>query len=122
MRRLVAAVVLSVLLAVPALPQFELGSIIGLVTDPSKAPLTGATVEIRSLTTNVRRQVLTTSSGEYSSLPLQPDRNEVLVRAPGFRDSASEVTLTVKPAAAGPISPWNSEPSPNVSTSSHLRQ
>src|SRR5688572_15813055 len=83
------------LLAAPALPQFELGSIVGLVTDPSKAPLSGAAVEIRSLTTNVRREVLTNSSGEYNSLPLQPGRYEVLVKAPGFKNSATEVTLAV---------------------------
>lgn len=95
MKGLLAAFAMSLLLAGPALSQFELGSIVGLVTDPSKAPLTGATVEIRSLTTNVRREVLTNSSGEYNSLPLQPGRYEVLVTAPGFKNSASEVTLTV---------------------------
>ncbi|MDQ6666255.1 MAG: carboxypeptidase regulatory-like domain-containing protein, partial [Acidobacteriota bacterium] len=75
--------------------QFELGSISGLVTDPQKAPVSGATVEIRSAATNVKREVATSASGEYNSLPLQPGRYTVTVRQPGFREKSAEVTLGV---------------------------
>ncbi|HUS05526.1 MAG TPA: carboxypeptidase regulatory-like domain-containing protein [Bryobacteraceae bacterium] len=80
-------------ISIPAWTQFELGSIVGLVTDPQKAPVAGAVVEIRSSTTNVKREALTTQGGEYNSLPLQPGAYVVTVRHPGFRERS--VTLTV---------------------------
>jgi len=42
-------------LALPLWAQIELGSIVGQVTDPQNAPVAGAVVEFRSLTTNVKR-------------------------------------------------------------------
>ena len=41
------------------------------------------------------REVTTSASGEYNSLPLPPGRYSVTVRQPGFRDQAIEVTLGV---------------------------
>src|SRR5258707_161886 len=75
--------------------QFEQGSITGLVTDPQKAAIAGATVQIRSVTTNVMREVTTSSDGEYNSLPLTPGRYTVTVRQQGFRDRAVEVSVGV---------------------------
>src|SRR5438105_13889689 len=89
------AVCCCFLLCLPAWSQFELGSIVGMVTDPQRAPVAGATVEIRSLTTNVKREVLTSASGEYNSLPLQPGRYAVTVRQQGFREKSTELTLGV---------------------------
>src|SRR4051794_8912973 len=89
------AVLLCCALAVPVWAQFELGSIVGNVTDPQKAPIAGATVSIRSTTTNVNREVMTSSGGEYNSLPLQPGTYTVTVKQQGFREKASEVTLGV---------------------------
>nr|MDQ2900992.1 carboxypeptidase-like regulatory domain-containing protein [Acidobacteriota bacterium] len=57
--------------------------------------MSGATVEIRSATTNVKREVATSASGEYNSLPLQPGRYSVTVRQPGFREKSADVTLGV---------------------------
>src|SRR5713101_19040 len=95
MRHFPIAVFCCLLASLSAWPQFELGSIVGLVTDPQRAPVAGATVEIRSLTTNVKREVTTSASGEYNSLPLQPGRYAVTVRQPGFREQTAEVTLGV---------------------------
>ncbi|HET8548062.1 MAG TPA: carboxypeptidase regulatory-like domain-containing protein, partial [Bryobacteraceae bacterium] len=95
MRRFPVAFCLLLLFALVARPQFEFGSIVGVVTDPSRAALTGAVVEIRSLTTNVKREVTTLANGEYNSLPLQPGRYAVTVRQPGFREQSAEVTLGV---------------------------
>src|SRR5262249_44347748 len=75
--------------------QFELGSIVGVVTDPSRAPVAGAAVEIRSLSTNVKRDVTTSATGEYNSLPLAPGRYAVTVRQQGFREQTAELTLAV---------------------------
>src|SRR5947207_12708061 len=95
MRYFLIAVFCSLLLSLPAWTQFELGSIVGLVTDPQKAPVAGAAVEIRSLTTNVKREVATSASGEYNSLPLQPGRYSITVHQQGFRDKSTELTLGV---------------------------
>src|SRR5215813_6831041 len=92
MKRLALAISLCVL---PMWPQFELGSIVGVVTDPAKVAVSGATVEIRSLSTNVKREVITSTSGEYNSLPLQPGRYAIAVRQQGFREQTLEATLGV---------------------------
>jgi hypothetical protein len=81
--------------AVRAFAQFELGSIVGLVTDPQRAPVSGAVVQIRSATTNVSRETTTSESGEYNSLPLPPGRYRLTVRQPGFGEQVIEVTLAV---------------------------
>ena len=39
--------------------QIEQGSLVGIVTDPQKAPVAGAIVEFRSLATNVKREAVT---------------------------------------------------------------
>src|SRR5713101_875786 len=95
MRHFPIAVFCCLLASLSAWPQFELGSIVGLVTDPQKAPVAGAAVEIRSLTTNVKREVTTSASGEYNSLPLQPGRYVVTVRQQGFREKSAELSIGV---------------------------
>jgi hypothetical protein len=95
MARVLIAVCFALLTSLPAWSQFELGSVVGLVTDPQNAPVAGATVEIRSLSTNVKREVTTSASGEYNSLPLPPGRYAVVVRHQGFREKAAEITLGV---------------------------
>src|SRR5260370_39793147 len=95
MNRLALSASLCVLLSPPAWPQFELGSIVGVVTDPAKVAVSGATVEIRSLSTNVKREVITSTGGEYNSLPLQPGRYVIAVRQQGFREQTLEATLGV---------------------------
>src|SRR3977135_2177003 len=95
MRHFLAGVFCCLLASLPAWPQFELGSIVGLVTDPQNAPIAGAVVEIRSLTTNVKREVTTSASGEDNSLPLPPGRYAITVHQQGFRDKSLEVALGV---------------------------
>ncbi len=95
MRRFAPVVWPAVLLSIAAFGQFEFGSIVGVVTDPTKAPVAGATVEFRSLTTNVKREATTSPAGEYNSLPLPPGRYAVVVRQQGFREQTAEVNLAV---------------------------
>ena len=75
--------------------QIEQASVVGTVLDPQKAPVAGAVVEFRSLTTNVKREATTSATGEYNSLPLQPGRYVITVRQAGFREKVAEVTLGV---------------------------
>ena len=95
MKHLLLAVAVLLLVAGPVRPQFEQGSIVGVVSDPSKAPVAGATVEFRSLSTNVKREVTTTATGEYNSLPLPPGTYAVTVRMQGFREQTAELVLAV---------------------------
>lgn len=95
MNRVALPVSILLLMSAPAWAQFELGSVVGVVTDQSNAPIADAVVEIRSLTTNVRRGVTTSVTGEYNSLPLPPGRYSISVRQAGFRERTVEVTLAV---------------------------
>lgn len=75
--------------------QFEQGLIVGIVSDPQSAPVAGASVQIRSTTTNVARDVTTSASGEYNSLPLTPGKYTVTVRMTGFKERSIEVNVGV---------------------------
>ncbi len=75
--------------------QFEQGLIVGIVSDPQNAPIAGAPVQIRSTTTNVARDVTTSTSGEYNSLPLTPGKYTVTVRMTGFKERSIEVNVGV---------------------------
>src|SRR5207248_9700440 len=88
-------VLAAIVLALPLMAQIEQGSLVGIIVDPQKAPVAGAVVTFRSLTTNVQREALSSSSGEYNSLPLQPGRYSVSVRQSGFREQRTDVTLGV---------------------------
>jgi hypothetical protein len=95
MRRLARAVLFGLPVCFVVFGQFEFGTIVGVVSDPSKAPVAGATVEIRSLATNVKREVATSAAGEYNSLPLPPGRYAITVRQQGFREQTVEAALAV---------------------------
>lgn len=92
------------LASLPSQAQFEQGSIIGLVTDPQHAPVVGAAVEIRSTSTNVKRDVVTSPDGEYNSLPLQPGTYIVTVRQSGFRDKSVQLNVGVSQRAQADFS------------------
>jgi hypothetical protein len=57
----------------------------GMVTDPSKAYVKGATVSVRSLGQGVNRQTTTNELGEYRLSLLNPGEYEVTVEAAGFQ-------------------------------------
>jgi len=75
--------------------QFDLGSVVGTVKDPSQLPVANATLELRSLTTNVTRQATTSATGEFNFLSLQPDRYTISVREQGFREKSQNFQLAV---------------------------
>jgi outer membrane receptor protein involved in Fe transport len=65
------------------------GTITGMVTDPSGADVPKAAVTCRNQNTNVIRQTSTDSYGVYRVANLDPGEYQVEVRAPGFRQAAS---------------------------------
>jgi outer membrane receptor protein involved in Fe transport len=83
---LVAVFCLLCSLWVPsALGQAVYGSILGTVTDPSGAAVTGAKVAVISQTKNVSTETTTNESGNYSVTHLIPDVYTVRIEGPGFK-------------------------------------
>jgi hypothetical protein len=83
--------------------QFQFGSVTGLVKDPSQAPVPGALVEIRSQTTNVARQAVTSPAGEYNFVSLPADRYTIAVRHQGFREASRSFELSVDQRLAADV-------------------
>ena len=79
------AVLLSALLAAPSLAQTFRGQILGTVTDPSGAVVSGATITARSVTTGVTRTTTTDGDGNYSVPELPVGTYEVTVQREGFQ-------------------------------------
>src|SRR5579872_3158938 len=75
--------------------QFQFGSVVGQIKDPSQAPVPGATVEIKSQTTNVVRRTTTSPSGDFNLISLPPDKYTITVRHEGFREISRSLELSV---------------------------
>ena len=61
------------------------GRIVGSVTDPSGAVVSGAKVTITNLGTNVVRALTTNEAGEYNAPSLEPGKYAITVVSAGFR-------------------------------------
>jgi hypothetical protein len=71
------------------------GSIIGSVTDPQGAVVSGANVTITSTGTGQAISLTTNSAGSFNSGPLQPGSYTVQIVAPGFRTTSTTVQVQV---------------------------
>jgi hypothetical protein len=72
------------------------GALAGLVTDPSGAVITGATISVTNSATGESRTVKSGSAGNYSAALLQPGTYVVSVSKEGFRDAKySHVVVNV---------------------------
>ncbi len=80
-----AALLLTVLLAVPATAQEITGTITGAVTDPSGAAIPGLTVNVRNMGTNATQSVVTDQHGVYTATLLPVGRYEVALELAGFK-------------------------------------
>jgi len=83
--RAVAALLLSVMCAMPAAAQEITGTITGTVTDQSGAAVPGLTVTVRNMGTNATQTVVTDESGVYVATLLPVGRYEVALELPGFK-------------------------------------
>ena len=66
---------------------------VGIVSDPSGAVVSGAEIRITNLATGQRINVTTNSSGAFNSGALLPGDYKVRVSAPGFSSSEARVTV-----------------------------
>src|SRR5580692_7198963 len=65
-------------------PQVRSGSVVGLIVDPSGAPVPDAAVSVLALDTNVNSETKTNMSGEYIVPYLPPGQYSVTAVRPGF--------------------------------------
>ena len=79
------------------------GSIVGTVTDPSGAVVSGAKVTITNRATGQVITVTTTSAGTYTSGALTPGTYQVRVEGQGFKTAELGVTVQVNTTASGNI-------------------
>src|ERR1051325_10033617 len=90
---LLAAVVLTTL---PALAQFQRGTIVGTVSDQSGAVVSKAQVILKNLGTNEDRPVNTDERGDYTFASLLPGTYQVTAEAAGFKTQViSDIQLQV---------------------------
>src|SRR3954447_2787021 len=78
-----------------ALAQFELGSVVGTVKDPTGLAVANAAIEIRSVSTNAVRQTTSSASGDFDFVALQPGNYELSVKQQGFKETTQKFELVV---------------------------
>src|SRR5262245_21043499 len=88
--RICLAVFLFLCCAIPVLAQVDTGTISGVVADQTGAVIPDARVVIVQLDTNTHVQLLTNSSGLYTSPPLRPGRYKISVIKNGFQTQKSQ--------------------------------
>src|SRR5262249_54849532 len=81
--------------------QTATGSILGTVTDPSGAAVSGVTVTINSATTGSTRTTATSDVGTYSSVGLVPGEYQLTYDAPGFSKGQQNIMVSVGGTANG---------------------
>lgn len=99
---LVGMLLAASLLADRATAQVLYGSVVGTVTDPSEAAISGAVVTLTNRQTSQTREALTDEAGRYSLSNVLPGIYDLKVAAKGFRTSA-RVEIPVKPDTVGRI-------------------
>jgi Carboxypeptidase regulatory-like domain/TonB dependent receptor len=98
-RFIYALVIVLLASAVPLSAQTTNGSIQGTVTDPSGAPVSGASVTGRNLDTGLTITTATTDAGFYSLANLPPGRYAVTIEGPSLKKYTQEgVTVATSTA------------------------
>lgn len=100
MKRITVLLAAVLLFSVWAFGQAPVGSIAGVVTDPSSAVVPGATVKVIFAATGAERTVTTNDTGYYLVPTLQPGEYKVVVEAKGF----AAFTLAKLVVAVGQVS------------------
>jgi hypothetical protein len=93
--RIAFGVLLSVFMAPVFWAQAPVGTISGVVTDPSGAIIKDAPITVRNKATGFARQTKSENDGAYSVPALPAGDYEVQVQMQGFRTILREVTVTV---------------------------
>src|SRR3954468_12121059 len=99
---LVVVALLCGLWASRASAQAVSGSILGTVTDPQGAAVSGAKITVTNKNKGTTQQTTTNDSGNYSVTHLIPDLYSVKVEAPGFK-STEQQNVTVQADAGSNV-------------------
>ena len=94
MRKLHLLLITS-LFAVCAVAQSNYAVLSGSATDPQSRVVSGADVELTSLTTGALRKVSTNAQGLYEIPGLQPDDYQLVIQAAGFASQKQRIHLEV---------------------------
>ncbi|HEY4045909.1 MAG TPA: carboxypeptidase regulatory-like domain-containing protein [Acidobacteriaceae bacterium] len=95
MLRLSVLFVLAFSISLTAVAQFEAGSIVGVVTDPSGSLIPNAVVGLTNSATNVARQATTNASGQFDFVAVQPGSYSLTVKQQGFEQQTQTLSLAV---------------------------
>jgi hypothetical protein len=77
-------ILLSAVLVCAARAQVEQGRFVGQITDPQGAVITGASVKLTNVGTNIVQSAVTNNTGEYVITPVPTGEYILSVSAPGF--------------------------------------
>jgi len=88
-------VVLVAFVSLQAFAQTDTGTIVGTVTDPSGAVVTGAAITVTHTATGAKRTTTTSSTGTYTVTDLPPGSYEVTISASGFAEQKQTVVVTI---------------------------
>ena len=100
---MIVALVISMNSNLRAQTTVSTGSIVGTVTDPTGAVVSGAKITITNKGTARAINTITSSSGAYTSGYLIPGAYEVRIEAKGFRTALLQVTVHVAAIASGSL-------------------
>lgn len=96
-----SCVFLPILLALPAWPQKDAGSIVGSVKDPSGAIVANAKVTVTDVEHGQTSSTTTNAEGDYVVSPLRVGRYTVTIEQPGFKKAVSDpINLDVQQRVA----------------------
>src|SRR5215471_12578940 len=84
-RRILEGLVCALFLSMPAVAQSVSGAISGVVMDPSRAVIPGATVTLTNERTGDSRQLITNEQGRFIFSAVQPDSYTIKIELPGFQ-------------------------------------
>src|SRR5215831_3998288 len=85
----------GVCLSVAGFAQFEQASVVGVVKDPSGLPMPQVAIEIRSVATTIARGTVTSATGDYDFVALQPGQYILTAKQPGFKVTTQNFEVAV---------------------------
>ncbi len=92
---MLSAVFAVLMMAGAVLAQSATGQIVGKVTDPNGAVISGATVSVKSVDTGREMTATSDNEGSYTIPALQPGLYDVVVQSGNFKASNQRVQVTV---------------------------
>jgi hypothetical protein len=95
LNRSISRVAVGLFVSIAGLAQFELGSVVGTLKDPSGLPMPNASVKIRSLATNITRETVTSATGDFDFVAVQPGQYALTAKQQGFKETTQNFELAV---------------------------